>query len=415
MKCISNALKLVVIGTLLWAIPSFWADTQSEQPRQAVEEYDHFVYFPLVLNNYNYQNPPPPPAPGFAIDDIPFRFVGGFVPGWHWGQEWWSQATDDDLIQTARENGLTVLHLMLPWFEEPLGVYEEAELIKLDYFLDSASRHNVYVTLSFIHGLGIATQPDSPYYHPHGIEGLMTDPQLAEAFNNRIEHLVNRQNTFNQRVYRDDPTILGWIVCDEPISAPWNYPGGPPDVTVAELNAWLSTMASFIKSLDSNHLVTVFTTAAIDSLGEDWIQAFNVQELDFIYAEDADLRILNYFHDDDAVNYSLRFFTLNKPVVMMLSFTSGAWDQDSICDDYEWQAEMLGRATHRYFEVGETGVVVFSWGSDLYPFLPSFDQCYNYTPSNLPVVQRLRQEANWINPVRYPLPPLQFVKIRSDW
>ena len=62
--------------------------------------------------------------PGFAIGSTPFRFVGGFVPGWHWGKERWIQATDTDLIRTAREHGLTVLDIMLPQFEKQLGVYD---------------------------------------------------------------------------------------------------------------------------------------------------------------------------------------------------------------------------------------------------------------------------------------------------
>ena len=57
----------------------------------------------------------------------------------------------------------------------------------MDSFLNTASTHNMYVMIEFIHGLDIGTQPDNPYYHPHGIEGLMTDPNLAQAFNHRIE------------------------------------------------------------------------------------------------------------------------------------------------------------------------------------------------------------------------------------
>lgn len=265
---------------------------------------------------------------------------------------------------------------------------------------------------AFSQGIDIAIQLNNPYYNPHGIEGLITDPRLADAFHNRIEHLVTRRNSVNQRLYRDDPTILGWNIIDEPISAPFNYPGGAPDVSAATLNAWLGSIAAFIKSLDPNHLVTVFTTGAIGTLGEDWLQALNVPALDFIYAEDADLRILNYFPGHDAASYSLKLLNLNKPVVMMLSFTSGMWDQESICSDYAWQAQMLSTALSRYFEVGANGVTVFSWGSDRYPSVPSFDRCYNYTASNQTVTQKLREVAQSINPLGDPRSPLRFVGVR---
>lgn len=77
-------------------------------------------------------------TPGFAIGGTPFHFLGGSLLGWHWGLEYWSEAADDDLINSARKSGITVMHIMLPLFEVPLGVYDEAKLQKLDHFLDSA-------------------------------------------------------------------------------------------------------------------------------------------------------------------------------------------------------------------------------------------------------------------------------------
>ena len=71
-----------------------------------------------------------------------------------------------------------------------------------------------------------------------------------------------------------------------------------------------------------------------------------------------------------------------------------------------------GKAIHRYFEAGETGVTVFMWGQRLYPSVPAFDECFNYTASNPPVSQALQQAAGWINPMSDPNPPLQFVSIR---
>lgn len=354
---------------------------------------------------------PNPSFLSFAIGDVPFRFVGAFIPGWFWGHEYWSEEVADDLIASAKARGITVLHLMPPQFEQELGVYKEDELVRLDHFLVTASKHGVYVMPAFIHGYSIAVQPEDPYYHPAGIEGLIADERLAQAFRNRIEVLVNRRNTINERLYREDPTILAWIVIEEPVSAPWNYPERPPQVTVPQLNAWFEETASFVKSLDPNHLITVLTTAAIDTLGEDWLLALDVPSIDFVYAEDAELRILPFFNDMNAESYSLRLFTLKKPVVMMLSFTSGVWDQQEICRDYPWQAEMIGKALSKYFEAGASGVVVFSWGSDLYASVPSFDECFVYTATNEPVSRALQGIAIQLNVPGYPSPPLQFVSI----
>jgi hypothetical protein len=128
---------------------------------------------------------------------------------------------------------LTVFDVMLPGIKKFLGVINEQEFEKLDRFLNITSTHHVDVMIEMRHGLELATQPNNPYYHPHGIVGLLTDPRLAQAFKNRITALVNRRNTINQRLYRDDLTILGWMLITEPISAPGNYPAGLPTVTIA--------------------------------------------------------------------------------------------------------------------------------------------------------------------------------------
>ena len=238
-------------------------------------------------------------TPGFAIGGTPFHFMGGFLPGWHWGLEYWSEAADDDLITSARNTGMTVIHIMLPLFEGPLGVYDEAKLQKLDHFLNSAYNARVYVMPSFIQAYSETLVPGNteyPYYHPRSIEGIIKDPTFRQVFKNRIATLVNRQNTYNGRFYREDPTIMAWIVCDEPISAPFNYPGGVPQITLGELTDWFQETASYIKSIDSNHLVTVWAQPAIQAFFGwtlDYLQALSIPEFDFIYTEDADLSIVS--------------------------------------------------------------------------------------------------------------------------
>jgi len=338
-----------------------------------------------------------------CIDDPilkPYKYMGAFVPGWHWGQGqgFWSEAIDDDLIRSAKNNTISVFHLMLPPFENPLGIYNEAELIKLDHFLDSAAKNNAYVMISFIHAYGITLNQNDPYYHPAGIEGIMNDEILAKAFKNRIKFIINRRNAINGKLYKDDPTILAWIICDEPLSAPFNYSGRPPEVTVSQFKSWVEDIATYIKSIDQNHLVTIFIQPALSNLKEgDWLESLNVPSLDFIYSEDADMRILNYFPYLTGDEYPLRLFLLKKPVVAMVSFTSGEWDQAKICQDYNFQADLLEKAIKRYFEIGATGVLVFSWGSILYPFTPTYDQCFNYTEQNRMISEVLKITGSNLN------------------
>ena len=362
-------------------------------------------------------------TPGLAIGGTPFHFLGGFLPGWHWGLEYWSEEADHDLIASARDSGMTVMHIMLPLFEGPLGVYDETKLRKLDHFLESAYNANVYVMPSFIQAYSETLVPGNteyPYYHPRSIEGIIKDPTLRQAFRNRIAALVNRQNTYNGRLYKDDPTIMAWIVCDEPISGPFNYPNGLPQITLEELTNWFQETASHIKSLDSNHLVTVWSQPAIQAFFGwtlDYLQALGIPEFDFMYTEDADLSIVpglpaGYNCSDQTPQYMLDQFLPGKPVVFHPAFTSGCWDTNIICDDdFTVQSTHLNLAIPEYFAVGGNAVLIQNWGTDLYSSVPDWAQCRTYTDFYQKIVAVVQTHGALVNPDGHPVTPLGFVSV----
>jgi hypothetical protein len=362
-------------------------------------------------------------TPGFAIGGTPFHFMGGFLPGWHWGLEHWSEAADDDLITSARNTGMTVIHIMLPLFEGPLGVYDETKLQRLDHFLHSAYNANVYVMPSFIQAYSETLVPGNteyPYYHPRSIEGIIKDPILRQGFRNRIAALVNRQNTYNGRFYKDDPTIMAWIVCDEPISGPFNYPNGLPQITLQELTDWFKETASFVKSIDPNHLVTVWSQPAIQAFFGwtlDYLQALGIPEFDFMYTEDADLSIVSgltqgYNCTGQTPQYMLDQFLPGKPVVFHPAFTSGCWDTNIICDgDFTVQSTNLNLAIPEYFAIGGNAVLIQNWGTHLYTSIPGFAVCYEYNDSYPKIVTVGQTHSVLVNPDGHPVAPLGFVNV----
>lgn len=85
---------------------------------------------------------------------------------------------------------------------------------------------------------------------------------------------------------------MAWLVCDEPVSAPWNYESKKINISLSSLNSWIDDKAKYIKELAPNHLVTIHTTPAIDQLDyERWPDAFKSEALDFVVAEDPDMRV----------------------------------------------------------------------------------------------------------------------------
>jgi hypothetical protein len=302
---------------------------------------------------------------------------------------------------------------MVPPFEEELGIYDEKEgLRQLDLILDLASKNGIYITIEVMQGWQIANDQKNPYYNPGGMEGLIKDKRLKDAYKKQLEYLIMHRNTVNGRIYRDDPTILTWVLMMEPISPPLpppSYPVIPPRVTLSELRDWFQEMALYAKSLDPNHLVSIGLTAGQASQ-DDWLVAFDAPALDFLYAEDSEARILELNKGLGPDPYPLKLFSLGKPVVMRLSFDSHVWDLERIGTDYVWQANTLREEAKRYFEAGAAGIIVSGWGSVLCKeayktYMSKSDLLFLYDITNEPLVAALKEiaaEFDTLNPAPGP-------------
>jgi mannan endo-1,4-beta-mannosidase len=70
-------------------------------------------------------------------------------------------------------------------------------------------------------------------------DAFWTDPQLIADFEQTIEFLLNRTNIYTGTKYKDDKAIMAWETGNELVN-PYS---------------WTKTIAAYIKSLDTNHLV----------------------------------------------------------------------------------------------------------------------------------------------------------------
>ncbi|KAK9817202.1 hypothetical protein WJX72_011021 [[Myrmecia] bisecta] len=78
-----------------------------------------------------------------------------------------------------------------------------------------------------------------------------TSDKCKTMFRQHISNVLNRRNTYNNRLYKDDPTIMAWDTANEPRCQNQNSGSCHPDIT-----QWVIEMAAYIKSVDPNHLVT---------------------------------------------------------------------------------------------------------------------------------------------------------------
>ncbi len=98
---------------------------------------------------------------------------------------------------------------------------------KTVYGVDDRS-YRVYVTNTYTH--------DDFYSHD----------SVKSWYKNYLQTILNRRNTYNNILYKDDPTIFLWELANEPRSQ---------DPSGNLVYQWLQEMSLYLKSIDANHLV----------------------------------------------------------------------------------------------------------------------------------------------------------------
>jgi mannan endo-1,4-beta-mannosidase len=98
--------------------------------------------------------------------------------------------------------------------------------------------------------------PDQPPNDWHGFiqmsAQLYKTPAANQLYLDYAKSLINRRNTINGRIYRDDPAIMTWELANEP------RPGADDKFAARDVPIfadWVDATARFIHEQDPNHLV----------------------------------------------------------------------------------------------------------------------------------------------------------------
>lgn len=141
--------------------------------------------------------------------------------------------------------------------------FNEAQYARLDYVMESARRRGIRVILTLENYWGdyggIQTTTDAL-----GLEDKLefyTNPAAQALYQLYAEKLINRVNTINGMAYRADPTLFAWELMNEPrIDCRDNAESDDDEACRTEgpiqLGTWFNTMAGYVKSIDTNHMVT---------------------------------------------------------------------------------------------------------------------------------------------------------------
>jgi mannan endo-1,4-beta-mannosidase len=219
----------------------------------------------------------------FTLDEKPYYFMG---TNFWYGLNLGSKGPGGDRVRLIRELdklqalGVTNLRIMggsegpddepfrmLPSLQPAPGVYNEEVLDGLDFLLYEMGKRNMYAVVclnnfwNWSGGFGQyvvwSGQADSIPYPPPAPNGdwgvyqnfaanFYSNSGAVELFNNHINFIVNRTNGYTSKTYKDDPVIMAWELANEPRGAN----------NIEAYRQWMDSTASYIKSLDPNHLVT---------------------------------------------------------------------------------------------------------------------------------------------------------------
>ncbi|XP_044502965.1 mannan endo-1,4-beta-mannosidase 2-like [Mangifera indica] len=137
------------------------------------------------------------------------------------------------------------------------GRFDEKVFKALDHVIAEARKHGVRLLLSLVNnlqayggktqyvkwawqeGIGLSSSNDSFFF----------DPSIRIYFRHYVKTVLTRKNTITGIEYRNDPTIFGWELINEPRCM--SDPSGDT------LQDWIDEMSAYVKSIDKRHLLTV--------------------------------------------------------------------------------------------------------------------------------------------------------------
>jgi mannan endo-1,4-beta-mannosidase len=98
------------------------------------------------------------------------------------------------------------------------------------------------------------TKPGEALYH----DDFYEREDVAAAYQNWVAHILERTNSETGLKYKDDPAILAWELANEPrCTSHKGLPARGDCARSQRILRWVERMSAFVKSIDTNHLVTV--------------------------------------------------------------------------------------------------------------------------------------------------------------
>jgi len=256
---LTKQIALLVAGTVLWISPTF---AQKEKQKTSSD-----ANWPIIVRK----------GDQLVEGNKPFRFLGMAAPNIQANEnqvraDRTNRFPDDfeisDILDGIRREGgratrtfsLSVFHpddQGMPVYFSGHRQYNEEAFKCLDRILAFGHKYDVRMIIPFIASQSFKSVRGVDEFSalagkPKG--SFWTDPEQKADFKHFLDFILNRKNTVNGIVYKNDPAILAWQLGNEFGSYPGDR-GLKYDEWSPKMLEWSLEMAAYIKKVDPNHLV----------------------------------------------------------------------------------------------------------------------------------------------------------------
>jgi mannan endo-1,4-beta-mannosidase len=205
-----------------------------------------------------------------TLNQAPFRFGG--TNSYALMLE--SQAVVDQVLETAAASHFTGLRMWgfddvssssgfyLQSFAGGTPQYNDTALANVDYAINKAGQLGLKLIVTLANnwtdygGMDQYVSARGLRYH----DQFYTDGTILQWYEAWVNHVLNHVNTISGIAYKNDPTIMIWELSNEPRCQGSGPPTGLPSsssCTSQTIVNWIAKASAYVKSVDSNHLVSV--------------------------------------------------------------------------------------------------------------------------------------------------------------
>ncbi|KAK6924390.1 Glycoside hydrolase, family 5 [Dillenia turbinata] len=197
----------------------------------------------------------------FVLNGLPY-YANGFNAYWlmYIASDPSQRSKVSSAFQEASSHGLTVARTWAfsdagyrPLQSSP-GNYNEQTFEGLDFVISEARKYGIKLILSLVNNYesfgGKKQYVDwarSQGQYLSSDDDFFRNTVVKGYYKNHIRTVLTRYNKFTGIHYKDDPTIMAWELMNEPRCT--------SDPSGSTIQGWIAEMASYVKSIDRNHLL----------------------------------------------------------------------------------------------------------------------------------------------------------------